>query len=65
MPTEQDILACWHVVNFRARQFRYALSDESVGLPSASPEMALYDLEEAIDELRSVFDQRSYEIRKS
>ncbi len=60
MPTNaghDDIMACLALVNFRCRQFHYAQADETVGMKNAMPEMALYDLEEAIETLREAFDK--------
>ena len=65
MLTEQDILACLSMVRFRARMFNYAMQDEFLKLPDHASEMALFDLEEAVTELREVYDQRANEIREA
>lgn len=58
MPTSQDIAACLSIVQFRVRQFQYAQADEDIGWKHSAAEMALFDLEEAIEALRSVFGEK-------
>lgn len=64
MPTKewrQDVSACLVLVKFRVFQFHHAMFCDALGQENIMPEMALFDLEEAMENLREAYDA----IRKS